>query len=162
MLTDWDFIKQNKPLVAKTGELSMRMSMGKLTGQIWDTTFSDRWRTVITTVQLNQQEIFSGVITEPLKLTWLFEDTKDLQAHQLTVTVQGLDQLAEKNVMISMTDFTIENLPLSKVIECTGTYLDSTQHINIAGEFMGKDGQTTIPFSTPIYRWLFENQKYFV
>ena len=136
--------------------------MGKLTGQIWDTTFSDRWRTVITTVQLNQQEIFSGVITEPLKLTWLFEDTKDLQAHQLTVTVQGLDQLAEKNVMISMTDFTIENLPLSKVIECTGTYLDSTQHINIAGEFMGKDGQTTIPFSTPIYRWLFENQKYFV
>ena len=162
MLTDWDFIKQNKPLVAKTGELSMRMSMGKLTGQIWDTTFSDRWRTVITTVQLNQQEIFSGVITEPLKLTWLFEDTKDLQAHQLTVTVQGLDQLAEKNVMISMTDFTFENLPLSKVIECTGTYLDSTQHINIAGEFMGKDGQTTIPFSTPIYRWLFENQKYFV
>ena len=162
MLTDWDFIKQNKPLVAKTGELSMRMSMGKLTGQIWDTTFSDRWRTVITTVQLNQQEIFSGVITEPLKLTWLFEDTKDLQAHQLTVTVQGLDQLAEKNVMISMTDFTIENLPLSKDIECTGTYLDSTQHINIAGEFMGKDGQTTIPFSTPIYRWLFENQKYFV
>ena len=159
MLTDWDFIKQNKPLVAKTGELSMRMSMGKLTGH---TTFSDRWRTVITTVQLNQQEIFSGVITEPLKLTWLFEDTKDLQAHQLTVTVQGLDQLAEKNVMISMTDFTIENLPLSKVIECTGTYLDSTQHINIAGEFMGKDGQTTIPFSTPIYRWLFENQKYFV
>lgn len=162
MLTDWDFIKQNKPLVAKTVELSMQMSMGKLTGQIWDTTFSDHWRTVITTVQLNQQEIFSGVITEPLKLTWLFEDTKDLQAHQLTVTVQGLDQLAEKNVMISMTDFTIENLPLSKVIECTGTYLDSTQHINIAGEFMGKDGQTTIPFSTPIYRWLFENQKYFV
>ena len=162
MLTDWDFIKQNKPLVAKTVELSMRMSMGKLTGQIWNTTFSDRWRTVITTVQLNQQEIFSGVITEPLKLVWSFEDTKDLQAHQLTVTVQGLDQLAEKNVMISMTDFTIEHLPLSKVIECTGTYLDSTQHINIAGEFMGKDGQTTIPFSTPIYRWLVDNQKYFV
>jgi hypothetical protein len=162
MLTDWDFIKQNKPLVAKTGELSMRMSMGKLTGQIWDTTFYDHWTTVITTVRLNQQEIFSGVIREPLKLTWLFEDTKDLQAHQLTVTVQGLDQLAEKNVMISMTDFTIEHLPLSKVIECTGTYQDSTQHMNIAGEFMGKDGQTTIPFSTPIYRWLFDNQKYFI
>jgi hypothetical protein len=162
MLTDWDFIKQNKPLVAKTGELSMRMSMGKLTGQAWDTTFYDHWTTVITTVQLNQQEIFSGVIREPVKLVWLFEDTKDLQAHQLTVTVQGLDQLAEKNVMISMTDFTIENLPLSKVIECTGTYQDSTQHMNIAGEFMGKDGQTTIPFSTPIYRWLFDNQKYFI
>jgi hypothetical protein len=162
MSSDWDFIKQNKPVVAKTVTLRMQLSMGKLTGHNWDTTFYENWNTVITTVQLNQDEIYSGVVNKPIELVWQFSDTDEPQAHCLTVTVQGLDQLAEKNVMISMTGLTVENLSLNKVIEFTGTYVDSDQAINVAGEYIGKDGQTTIPFSTPIYRWLFDNQKYFV
>jgi hypothetical protein len=162
MLNDWDFIKQNKPDVTKTVTLRMQLSMGKLTGHNWDTTFYENWDTVITTVQLNQDKIYSGVIDEPIELVWQFIDTDEPQTHRLTVTVQGLDQLAEKNVMISMTGVTVENLSLNKVIEFTGTYVDSNHAVNVASEYMGKDGQTTITFSTPIYRWLFDNQKYFV
>jgi hypothetical protein len=162
MLDDWDFIKQNKPTTAKTGTLAMCLSMGQLTDQGWDSTFHNRWNTVSVTVKLDQDEIYSGVVAAPTHLIWQFNDSTEVQQHQLTVNVQGLDQLAEKNVMIAITELSIEYLPLDKIVEFTGTYVDSDQNTNIAGKYMGKDGQTTIPFSTPIYRWLFDNQKHFV
>jgi hypothetical protein len=162
MLDDWDFIKQNKPVTVKTGTLRMRLSMGVLSNEDWKVESHEHWKSVIVTVRIDQDTIFSDNVVEPKDLCWQFPDTDVCVDHQLTVSVQGLDQLAEKNVMISMSELFLEDMSLDKIVEFTGTYTDSDQTVNVAGTYMGKDGCTTIPFSTPIYRWLYDNQHHFI
>lgn len=164
MSDDWDFIKRNKPVVTKSAELSLELSLGQFVDDVWCVDRNNpAWNQITVEVIIDDTDIvYSGPVTAPVHISHWFADTDQHQDRCLYIVVKGLDQLAQRGVMVSIRNLKIEKLSLDKVVEFTGIYVDSNQNINTAGEFMGKDGITTIPFSTPIYIWLFENQHHFI
>lgn len=164
MLNDWDFIKQNKPVVDKLARLSLELSLGTLINDAWTPGHGKHpeWQLVTVTVMLDHHNVYQGSPLNPVYINWEFIDSAELVNQLLTISVNGLNQLAQQGVVVAVQNLSIENLSMYKVMEFTAKYYDANNHAHPAGEFIGQDGCVKIPFSTPIYQWLFDNQHHII
>jgi hypothetical protein len=121
-------------------------------------------------IHLNDVNIFQGKPSvDPVIVNHKFVDTD--QAYTLTITMSGktidhtkVDEFGNiiKDVLVTVTDFKLEDIDVSKIVFQQATYhhnFNGTQD-NIVDSFhgaIGCNGQVIFKFQAPSYLWLLEN-----
>lgn len=119
---------------------------------------------------LNDVNIFQGKPgVDPVTVNHEFNDTD--QEYTLTIKLSGktidhtkVDELGNiiKDVLVSVTDFRLEDIDVSKIVFQQAKYhhnFNGTQD-NIVDSFhgtIGCNGQVIFKFQAPCYLWLLEN-----
>ena len=176
-MSGWDFIFKNKPVVAKTAALAVKMSLGyMLDGNTWytqeqynqlPTVVPIPWDEIRIRIKLDQQIIFESVIDNLIHVTHVFEDSSSTQTHTLTIQVNGIDEQHRPRwpsglnggAMLKIHSITIEDMDMFWAMPTLGTYVLEDGSVHIPTGLAGSNGVQTLPFSTPIYSWLIANHQ---
>ena len=119
-------------------------------------------------VELDNNVLFEGQLTQPLDFEHMFEDSEIVTDHVLKISLNGLvdshrvylDQVGDLAPMMRIEGIWIEQLSMRMAFEDYGQcFYENTIDTQIPSEFVGQNGTQVLNFSTPIYPWLMSIQK---
>lgn len=101
----------------------------------------------------NRTLLTQTLTTKTTTFLHMFDDEPG--EHELRIYLKGNPQGA----MLHIHSIFIEGLNMKNVVENSGTcVMDNISHI--PSEYMGQVGYQSLKFTTPIYPWLFANERY--
>lgn len=101
----------------------------------------------------NRTILSQPLTTQVTKLLHMFDDEPG--EHELQIALKGNPQGA----MLHIHHVRIEGLDMRMTMEDSGTcVMNNTLHV--PSSYMGQVGYQSLKFTTPIYAWLFENERH--
>jgi hypothetical protein len=116
-------------------------------------------------IELNNNVLYRGTVTNgTMNFEFDVQDSTTLVDQILKIKLINLANRLSSSVhpMLKIEYVWIEDLCMRKTLEDSGTcvFYQRPTEIGIPSEYMGEPGEQVLTFSTPIYPWLFANEKY--